>query len=40
MGVFDKKNESLTMASVAEGPGGFIHALIDFRKKNFPEITD
>lgn len=34
MGVFDgKENESLSIASVAEGPGGFIHALIDYRLK-------
>jgi hypothetical protein len=34
MGVFDgKENESLVVASVAEGPGGFIHALIDYRLK-------
>jgi hypothetical protein len=30
----------LNIASVAEGPGGFIHALIDFRLKNAPDIKD
>ena len=35
MGVFDgKERESLTIASVAEGPGGFIHALIDYRLRH------
>lgn len=35
MGIFDgKEDQPLTIASVAEGPGGFIHAMIDFRCKH------
>ena len=34
MGVFQgQEKESLMIASVAEGPGGFIHAMIDYRLK-------
>ena len=34
MGVLDGlKEKSLTIACLAEGPGGFIHALIDYRFK-------
>jgi len=32
MGVLDKyENKQLTIGCIAEGPGGFIHALIDYR---------
>lgn len=32
LGVLQKyKNKPITFGCVAEGPGGFIHALIDFR---------
>ena len=41
MGVFEgKENEELNIACVAEGPGGFIHSLIDFRKKQNAKIKD
>lgn len=34
MGVLDQYREkSLTIACLAEGPGGFIHALVDYRFK-------
>lgn len=34
MDVFkDVKDKAIRIASVAEGPGGFIHALIDYRLK-------
>ena len=41
MGVFEgKETEKQTIASVAEGPGGFIHALIDYRLSHGKEMDD
>lgn len=41
MGVFQsKKDVPIRIASVAEGPGGFLHALIDYRLKNSPDLKD
>lgn len=36
MGVFDgKQKQKINIGCVAEGPGGFIHALMDYRLKNY-----
>lgn len=34
LGILEKyKNKKLTIGCIAEGPGGFIHSLIDYREK-------
>lgn len=41
LGILDKKKEQdITIANLAEGPGGFIHALIDFRLKQNKTLQD
>lgn len=41
MGIFrGKENDEINIACVAEGPGGFIHSIIDYRDKMNPTLKD
>ncbi len=41
MGILDtKKDEDINIANLAEGPGGFIHSIIDFRLRQNKALQD